>query len=134
MVASNSAFTYKGKPSKVQEIGSALGVRYLLEGTVQKTPDRLRINAQLINASTGHHEWAERYDKELGEIFAVQEDIIQKVVTALAVKVSAAEQRRVSQKETKNMDAYDNYLRGKMVLYDPTKVTKEGNVEVRSLA
>ena len=133
VVASNSAFTYKGKPSKAQDIGSALGVRYLLEGTVQKTPERLRINAQLINAMTGNHVWAERYDKQLGEVFAVQEDIIQRVVTALAVKVSAAEQHRVSQKETKNMDAYDNYLRAKMVLYDPNKVTKEGNAEVRSL-
>ena len=132
VVASNSAFTYKDKPSKVQDIGSALGVRYLLEGTVQKTPDRLRINAQLINAMTGNHVWAERYDKQLGEVFAVQEDIIQRVVTALAVKVSAAEQHRVSQKETKNMDAYDNYLRAKMVLYDPNKVTKEGNAEVRA--
>jgi adenylate cyclase len=132
VVASNSAFTYKDKPSKVQDIGTALGVRYLLEGTVQKTPDRLRINAQLINASTGNHVWAERYDRQLGEVFAVQEDIIQRVVTALAVKVSAAEQHRVSQKETKNMDAYDNYLRAKMVLYDPSKVTKEGNDEVRA--
>ncbi len=132
VVASNSAFTYKDKPSKAQDIGSALGVRYLLEGTVQKTPERLRINAQLINASTGNHVWAERYDRQLGEVFAVQEDIIQRVVTALAVKVSAAEQHRVSQKETKNMDAYDNYLRGKMVLYDPNKVTKEGNAEVRA--
>ena len=133
VVASNSAFTYKDKPSKAQDIGTALGVRYLLEGTVQKTPDRLRINAQLINATTGNHVWAERYDRQLGEVFAVQEDIIQRVVTALAVKVSAAEQHRVSKKETKNMDAYDNYLRAKMVLYDPNKVTKEGNSEVRAL-
>jgi adenylate cyclase len=133
VVASNSAFTYKGKPSKVQDIGSALGVRYVLEGTVQKTPSRLRINTQLIDAGTGNHVWAQRYDRELGEIFAVREEIIKNVVTALAVKVNAAEQRRVSQKETNNMSAYDTYLQGKMVLYDPAKVTKEGNDEVRAL-
>ena len=133
VVASNSAFTYKGKPSKVQDIGSDLGVRYVLEGTVQKTPDRLRINTQLINASTGNHVWAERFDRELGEVFAVQEEIIKNVVTALAVKVNVAEQKRVSQKEKTNMSAYDTYLQAKMALYDPVKATKQGNDEVRAL-
>ena len=117
----------------MQDIGSDLGVRYVLEGTVQKTPCWLRINTQLINASTGNHVWAERFDRELGEVFAVQEEIIKDVVTALAVKVNVAEQKRVSQKETTNMDAYDNYLRAKKVLYDPAKVTKVGNAEVRDL-
>ena len=133
VVASNSAFTFKDKPSKVQDIGTELGVRYLLEGTVQKTPERLRINAQLIDAATGLHVWAERYDRETGEFFAVQDEIVQQIVTALALKVSAAEQQRVNQKATKNMDAYDYYLRGKEVVADPNKITDEGNDEARDL-
>ena len=112
VIASNSAFTFKNKPSKVQDIGSALGVRYMLEGAVQKTSDQLRINAQLIDTSTGHHLWAERYNRQIGDLFAVQDEIVQQIVTALAVKVSAAERQRVSRKETTSMDAYDYYLRG----------------------
>jgi adenylate cyclase len=133
VVASNSAFTYKGKPSKVQDIGSELGVRYLLEGTVQKAPDRLRINAQLIDATNGLHVWAERYDRETGEFFAIQDEIVQQIVIALALNVTAAEQRRVNRKETKSMDAYDYYLKGKEVLDDPDKYTAEGISEARML-
>jgi adenylate cyclase len=133
VVASNSAFTFKGKPSKVQDIGSELGVRYVLEGTMQKTPDRLRINAQLIDTTTGLHVWAERYDREMGEFFAIQDAIVQQIVIALALNVSAAERRRVNRKETKSMDAYDYYLKGKEVMDDPNKYTAEGNGEARML-
>ncbi len=133
VVASNSAFTFKGKPSKAQDIGDTLGVRYLLEGTVQKTPDRLRVNAQLIDAETGNHVWAERYDRDLGDVFVVQEEMIQNIVTALAVKVSSAELKRVGRIETRNMDAYDFYLQAKKVLNDPGKATVEGNDETRRL-
>lgn len=133
VVANNSAATFKGKPTKVQDIGKALGVRYLLEGTVQKAPDRLRINVQLIDAVAGHHVWAERYDRISGDAIAIQEDITSNIVTALAVKVSAAEQQRVSRKHTQNMDAYDYYLRGKQIWADPSKVTPEGNEEARQL-
>jgi TolB-like protein/class 3 adenylate cyclase/Tfp pilus assembly protein PilF len=133
VIASNSAFSFKGKPSKVQDIGNVLGVRYLLEGTVQKTTGRLRINAQLIDTTSGHHLWAERYDRETEEIFTVQDEIVQRIVRALAVKVSAAERQRVNRKETANMDAYDYYLRGKEVLADPNKYTIEGNNEARLL-
>jgi adenylate cyclase len=133
VVASNSAFTFKGKPAKVQDIGSELGVRYVLEGTVQKTPERLRINAQLIDAATGLHVWAERYDRETGDFFAVQDEIVQQIVTALALNVSAAERRRVNRKATRSMDAYDYYLRGKEVMADPSRITSEGNNEARDL-
>jgi adenylate cyclase len=133
VIANNSASTFKGKPSKVQDIGAALGARYLLEGTVQKTPERLRINAQLIDAESGHHLWADRYDRRLGEIFAVQDEIVQEIVTALAVKVSAAERQRINSKAPKNMDAYDYYLRGKQVMANPNKLTAEGNEEARLL-
>ncbi|QRM55496.1 adenylate/guanylate cyclase domain-containing protein [Sinorhizobium sp. BG8] len=133
VTAYNSAATYKGKPTKIQDIGSELGVRYVLEGTVHKTPERLRINAQLIDAETGFHVWAERYDRMLGDTFAVQEDITKKIVTALAVKMSAAENQRSSRKLTERMDAYDYYLKGKQIWADPDKVTPEGNEEARQL-
>ena len=133
VIASNSAFTYKNKPAKVQDIGGALGVRYVLEGTVQKTTDLLRINAQLIDASTGHHLWAERYNRQIGDLFAVQDEIVQRIVTTLAVKVSAAERQRASRKETTSMDAYDYYLRGVEVRDDPNKFTVEGTNELRQL-
>jgi adenylate cyclase len=133
VIASNSAFTFKNKPSKVQDIGNALGARYLLEGVVQKTPDRLRINAQLIDASTGHHLWAERYDRQMGDLFAIQDEIVQQIVTALAIKVSAVERQRVSRKETTSMGAYDYYLRGIGVMGDPNKFTVDGNSELRQL-
>ncbi|MBP1856919.1 adenylate/guanylate cyclase domain-containing protein [Rhizobium herbae] len=133
VIAYNSASTFKGKPTKVQDIGTALGVRYVLEGTVQKTPERLRINAQLINAETGFHVWAERYDRTLGDTFTVQEDITRSIVTALAVKVTAAEEQRSRRKLTESMDAYDYYLKGKAIWSDPDKVTPEGNEEARQL-
>jgi adenylate cyclase len=133
VVASNSAFTFKGKPSKAQDIGYKLGVRYLLEGTVQKTPDRLRVNAQLIDVESGNHVWAQRYDRGLGDVFVVQEEILQNIVTALAVKVNSAELKRVGHIETRNMDAYDFYLQAKKVLNDPDKATVEGNDETRHL-
>ena len=133
VVASNSAFTYKDKPSKVQDIGTALGVRYVLEGSVQKTSNRLRVNAQLIDATTGNHVWAERYDHDVTEQFGVQDEIVRQIVTALAVKVSAAERQRVDRKEVTSLDAYDYYLRGKDVVANPDKITVEGNAEARLL-
>ena len=133
VIASNSSFTFKNRPSKVQDIGSALGARYVLEGVVQKTPDRLRINAQLIDASTGHHLWAERYDRQMGDLFAIQDEIVQQIVTALAVKVSVVERQRASRKETTSMGAYDYYLRGIGVRDDPDKLTVDGNRELRQL-
>ena len=133
VIANNSAATFKDKPTKAQDIGNALGVRYLLEGTVQKTPDRLRINAQLIDTATGHHLWADRFDRKLGEVFAVQDEIVQQIVASLAVKVTVAERQRLNQKATTNMNAYDYYLRGKEVMGDPNKLTVEGNREARQL-
>lgn len=131
VIASNSAFMYKGKPTKVQDVATALGVRYLLEGSVQRESDRVRINAQLIDASTGHHIWAERYDRILNDVFAVQDEIVKAIVSALAVKVEAAELNRITRRETTSMDAYDYWLRGRAIYDDPDKVTKEGNAEAR---
>jgi len=131
VIASNSAFTFKGKPTKVQEVATALGVRYLLEGSVQRSSGRVRINAQLIDCNTGRHLWAERYDRALDDLFAVQDEIVKTIVSALAVKVEAAELERVNKRETTSMDAYEYWLRGRAIYSDPSKVTWEGNNEAR---
>lgn len=133
VVSSNSSFTYKRKPTKAQDIGSALGVRYVLEGSVQKGQDKVRINAQLIDTSTGNHVWAERYDRPIAEVFSIQDEIIQTIVTSLAVKLDAAERQRLSEKDVTTADAYDLYLHARTFFYDPAKVTAEGNNEIRAL-
>ncbi len=95
VIARNSVFTYKGKPVKVQQVGQELGVRYVLEGSVQKSGDRVRINAQLVDAATGHHLWADRFDRKINDVFALQDEITEKVVQTLAgyaVAVTALQQ------------------------------------------
>jgi adenylate cyclase len=111
VIARNSTFVYKGRPVKVQQVAEELGVRYVLEGSVRKAGDRVRISAQLIDASTGHHLWAERFDRALEDVFAVQDEVTQRIVAALAVEVSAAEEKRAMRKDTKNLEAYDYVLR-----------------------
>ncbi|MBW2173911.1 MAG: tetratricopeptide repeat protein, partial [Deltaproteobacteria bacterium] len=110
VIARNSTFTYKGKPVKVQQVSRELGVRYLLEGSVQKAGDRLRVTAQLVDATTGNHIWSERYDRELKDIFALQDDITKKIITALQVKLTEGEEVRVAAKGTNNLEAYLKYL------------------------
>jgi adenylate cyclase len=112
VIASNTSFTYKDKPVKVIDVGQELGVRYVLEGSVQKTGDKVRINAQFIDSTTGNHLWAERYERDLKEIFSVQDEIVQKIVAKLAVKIHAAERSRVMRKPTDNLEAYEYLLRG----------------------
>ena len=111
VIAANSTFTYKGKPVKVQKVAEDLGVRYVLEGSVQKTSDKIRINAQLIDATSGHHIWADRYDRESSDLFALQNEIIKKIVSNLSIKVDARERERALRKETADLGAYDLYLR-----------------------
>jgi adenylate cyclase len=112
VIARNSAFTYKGKPVNVDQIRRELGVRYVLEGSVRKADDRVRINAQLIDATTGGHLWAERYDGRVGDIFALQDKVTQKIVAALAVKLTAGEEEQITRKGTDNIAAYDAFLQG----------------------
>ena len=92
VIARNSTFTYKGKPVKVKQVSEELGVRYVLEGSFQRSGDRVRITAQLIDALTGNHLWAERYDRDLKDIFAVQDEITMKILTAMQVKLTEGEQ------------------------------------------
>jgi adenylate cyclase len=112
VIARNSTFTYKGKPVKVQQVSEELGVRYVLEGSVRKAGDRVRVTAQLIDATTGHHLWSERYDRELKDIFALQDEITMKIITAMQVKLTGAELPRVWTKGTDNLDAYLKFLQG----------------------
>jgi TolB-like protein len=130
VIARNSVFTYKGQAVKVVEVGQELGVRHVLEGSVRKVGNRVRINAQLIDAVTGGHAWAERYDRELEDLFALQDEIRQKIVFALKVTLTPEEQARFRQAPTPNLDAYDDYLRGREYF---VRLTKEANTRARQL-
>lgn len=113
VIARNSTFTYKGKPVKVQRVSEELGVQYVLEGGVRKAGDRIRITAQLIDAITGRHLWAERYDGHIGDIFALQDKVTRKIVAALAVELTSEEKDLVAKKGTENVAAYDAFLQGR---------------------
>ena len=112
VIASNTMFTFKGKPVRAETLHTELNVRYLLEGSVQKSGDRVRINVQLIDASSGHHLWAERYDRKLEDVFAVQDELVQTIVGRMATQIGESERQRVSRKAPENMQAYDYLLRG----------------------
>ena len=130
VIARNSTFTYKGKPVKVQQVAEELGVRYVLEGSVQRSEDRVRITAQLIDALTGHHLWAENYDRKLGDIFALQDDITEHVTMALKVKLTEGEQARIRRRDIENKEAYEYFLRGLEIF---RTFTKEANDQGRKL-
>jgi len=106
VIARNSTFIYKGKPVNVQQVSRELGVKYVLEGSVRKVGNRVRITAQLIDATRGHHLWAERYDRQLKDIFAIQDEITLKILTALQVKLGEGEQARLYAKGVQNVEAY----------------------------
>lgn len=112
VISRNSAFTYKGKAVDVRQVGRELGVSYVLEGSVRRAGGRLRLTAQLIDVASGHHVWAERYDRRMDNIFDVQDEITRNIVTALHVKLIEGEQARVWRKSTESPQAYDSYLRG----------------------
>lgn len=111
VIARNSVFSYKGSAVDTRAIASELGVRYILEGSVRRAGDQLRINAQLIDSETGGHLWAERFDRGPSDIFAVQDDVIRQVVDALDIDLSTSEKERLTRLPTKNLEAYDYYLR-----------------------
>ncbi len=121
VIARNSAFVYKDKAFNVPDVCRKLGVRFALEGSVRKAGNRVRITAQLINGSSGGHLWAERYDRDLTDIFAVQDDVTQQIVAALKVKLSKAEKSRIVDGGTRNVDAHDLFLRGREWIYGSKK-------------
>jgi TolB-like protein/class 3 adenylate cyclase len=113
VIARNSSFTYKGKPVKIQQVAEELGVRYVLEGSVRKDTERVRITAQLIDAVKGIHLWAERYDRELKDIFAIQDDITKQIITALHLKLTIGDISRIIARTTNSLDAYLKYLQAR---------------------
>lgn len=117
VIARNSTFTYKGKAVNIRDVCRELGVRYALEGSVRKAGNRVRITAQLIDGSSGGHLWAERYDRELTDIFEVQDDVTQQIVAALKVTLSATEKSLIADGGTKNVEAHDLFLRGRGLVF-----------------
>jgi adenylate cyclase len=130
VIARNSSFTFKGRNVNVQEVGQHLGVRYVLEGSVRKSGNRVRITAQLIDATTGGHLWAERFDRDLTDIFAVQDDVTQQIVDALALNLTEGDQQRLATEQTDNLEAYDCFLHGREQLW---RFTKAENIQGREL-
>jgi TolB-like protein len=112
VIARNSSFTYKGRAVDVKQIGRKLGVRYVLEGSVRKAANRVRITGQLVDAATGAHLWADRFDGGLGDVFDLQDQVTESVVGAIAPAVEKAEIERAKRKPTESLDAYAIYLRG----------------------
>jgi adenylate cyclase len=131
VIARNSTFTYKDKPTKVQKIAEDLGVQYVLEGSLQKSKDQLRINAQLIDAINGNHLWAEKYDRNMNDLFELQDDITMKIITALNVKLTRGEQAAVYAKGTDNLEAYLKVLQG---FGQWQRYNKEGNAILQKIA
>jgi TolB-like protein/Flp pilus assembly protein TadD len=131
VIARNSVFTYKGKPVKVGKVAEELGVQYVLEGSVQRAGEQVRITAQLNDALNGRHVWAERYDRKPKDIFAVQDEITQHIITALQVKLTEGEQARIHSKGTKNLDAYMKVMEA---MYLVQQTTIEGTIRARQLA
>ena len=120
VIARHSAFIYKGQSVSLKRIGRELGVRYVLEGSVRKAGNRLRITTQLIDATTDHHLWAERYDRGIEDIFAVQDEVARHVADALAVTLKPGESEQLAHTPTENISAYDVYLRARTRPWPPT--------------
>ena len=130
VIARNSAFVYKGKASNIPDVCRELGVRFALEGSIRKAGNRVRITAQLIDGSTGGHIWAERYDRELADIFAVQDEVTREIVSALAPTLAKTGQQPSRREPTDNLEAYDWFLRGREQWW---QLTKQSNQDARSM-
>ena len=130
VIARNSTFTYKGKTVDVKAVAQDLGVRYVLEGSVRKAGSRVRITAQLIDAPTSHHIWAERYDRELKDIFAVQDEITENIVTSIGPEFLSAEMRRAQRRDVRSLDAWDYIMRA---AFHHSRYRKEDVAEAQRL-
>ncbi len=126
VIARNSAFIFKGQAVNVQDVGKKLGARYVIEGSVRKAGNRVRVTAQLIDAQTGKHLWAQNFDRELDDIFAVQDEVTRSIVSSLPERVGAADLERVKRKRTDQLAAYDYFLRGRELHH---KFAKEDCIE-----
>ena len=130
VIARTTSFTFKGKSVDVRQVGRELGVRYVLEGSVRKISDRVRITAQLIEAATGNHIWAERYDRNLEDIFKVQDEITAQVVGSIPPELYSAEMRRAQQRPAESLDVWNYAVRGRWYVL---RLTREDNVEAKRL-
>ncbi len=130
VIARNSTFTYKGRAVDVKQVGRELGVRYVLEGSVRKSGNRIRVTAQLVEAATGNHVWAERYDRDLADIFAVQDEITERVVAAIEPELYAAEQVRSQTKAPDSLDAWECVIRALSLI---GQGTRDENTEAEAL-
>ena len=131
VIARNSTFTYKGKSVKVQQVAEDLGVQFVLEGSLRKVGDRIRISSQLTDALSGYHLWAERYDRTVKDMFTIQDEITKNIITALQVKLTEGEQARIYAKGTDNLDAYLNIMEANWL---SNLGTKEQVIKARQLA
>jgi len=130
VIAKTSAFAYKGRAVQVQDISRDLGVAYVLEGSVRKVGNRIRVTAQLIDGSTGGHLWAQKYDRELIDVFAIQDEITLAIVEAMRVKLTDGEVARLEEGQTHNLDAWEAFHRGSLEFL---KYTKESNLQARRM-
>jgi TolB-like protein/class 3 adenylate cyclase len=130
VIARNSSFTYKGQGVDLKRVGNELGVRYVLEGSVRKSGNRIRVSAQLIDAETGSHVWAERYDRGLEDIFGVQDEITESIAGSVAPEFFTAEMGRAKRRDERSLTTWDIVMRANWFLYQNTK---EGAVEARKL-
>ena len=130
VIARNSSFTYKGKSVDVKQVGRDLGVHYVLEGSVRKAGNRVRVTGQLIDAASGAHIWADRFDRDLTDIFAVQDELTREIIAALKVNLTPGKKERLMRRNTIDEEAYDFFLRGRERAW---LTTRSGNVEARNL-
>ena len=128
VIASNSTFTYKGKAVTLQQVSKELGVKYVLEGSVRKAGDQVRITARLVDATTGAELWAERYDRPLRDVFGLQDEIVRRIVTTLNLQLALAQRGVLIPRSTENLEAYDDLLRG---VEDFLPFTRDGNAKSR---
>jgi adenylate cyclase len=128
VIASNTAFTFKGRAIRVPEVARELGVRHALEGSVRRAGNRVRITAQLIDATTGYHVWAERYDREIDDIFALQDEIARAIVVELQVLLTEGESARIAHRGTRSVPAWEHCVQGTMLLL---RTERDGNTRAR---
>ena len=130
VIARNSSFSYKGRSVKVQDIARDLGVRFVLEGSIRKAGNRVRITAQLIDAANGGHLWAERFDRDITDIFSTQDEVVEKIVNVLAVTLTKREEERIARRGTSSVAAYEFWLRARRML---ARSSREAIVEAKAL-
>ena len=128
VIARNSAFTYKNKAVKITEVGEELGVQYVLEGSIRRSADRVRINVQLIDAKSDHHIWAERFDRELTDVFELQDEVVQEIIAALKIEVTQREREQLDRRVETTPEAYDIFLRGQEKFL---QFSRQSNIEGR---